>query len=81
MFVDCLGQNELVAANTTCDKPNEKLATSKEKVPEHNPETVVYEGFNTEPFDYKNYAQCGFLFKRKYFDLSDHLLKTIKSIE
>ena len=58
-------QNELVAANTTFDKPNEKLVTHKEKVPDHNPESEVYEGFNTEPFSYRKYAECDYLSTRE----------------
>ena len=69
MFVDCLHQNELVATNTTFDKPNGKLITCKEKVPEHNPESEVCEGFNTEPSNYKKYAQCDYLLTRKKGDL------------
>ena len=67
LFVGFLKAEEMTAINTQFTKPPEKLVTYKEKVPEHNPDSELYQGENTGPYDHRKYAQCDYLLVKKGF--------------
>ena len=67
LFVGFLKAQGLTPMNTQFKKPPEKLVTYKEKVPEHNPESELYQGENTGPYDHSKYAQCDYLLVKKGF--------------